>query len=437
MRALLWLLTLFVLATLLALLAGNNQAVLTLYWSPTRAIDISLNMAILILFGLFLLGHALMRGVSGLIQLPRDARRWRIQQKERALHGHLLDAMSHYLAGRFSRARQAGQRALRQEEGLYGQQADPRDNVPAAQRLPSRMQLRALTHFIMAESSQAMQDGTQRDLHYTQALQAAEESSADIAVETREGIQLRATRWAIEDRQPAVALERLDALPQGTGRRVLALRHRLKAARQLGNTDLALETARTLARHKAFTPDAGRVLVSRLIVDQFKSAFDLDQLQRIWMRLDREERVWPEVALAAARQLVAVGGTAAQARAWLLPVWERVAAGEQSLSSSQRSALIAAIEPGLEGIDSDWLQRIETAYQRYPNRPDVQYLMGMACMKRQLWGKAQQFLTQAVQGLKDEPELHRNAWRALAELAEERNDGAAAQEAWKQAALVR
>ena len=30
MRALLWLLTLFVLATLLALLAGNNQAVLTL-----------------------------------------------------------------------------------------------------------------------------------------------------------------------------------------------------------------------------------------------------------------------------------------------------------------------------------------------------------------------------------------------------------------------
>lgn len=179
------------------------------------------------------------------------------------------------------------------------------------------------------------------------------------------------------------------------------------------------------------------MLVSRLIVDQFKSAFDLDQLQRIWMRLDREERVWPEVALAAARQLVAVGGTAAQARAWLLPVWERVAAGEQSLSSSQRSALIAAIEPGLEGIDSDWLQRIETAYQRYPNRPDVQYLMGMACMKRQLWGKAQQFLTQAVQGLKDEPELHRNAWRALAELAEERNDGAAAQEAWKQAALVR
>ena len=80
MRALLWLLVLFVLATLLALLAGNNQAVLTLYWSPTRAIDISLNMAILLLLGLFLLGHAVMRGISSLIQLPKDARRWRLQQ---------------------------------------------------------------------------------------------------------------------------------------------------------------------------------------------------------------------------------------------------------------------------------------------------------------------------------------------------------------------
>ena len=39
--------------------------------------------------------------------------------------------------------------------------------------------------------------------------------------------------------------------------------------------------------------------------------------------------------------------------------------------------------------------------------------------------------------LQDEPELRRNAWRALAELAEERSDAAAAQQAWKQAALVR
>jgi HemY protein len=57
----------------------------------------------------------------------------------------------------------------------------------------------------------------------------------------------------------------------------------------------------------------------------------------------------------------------------------------------------------------------------------------MACMKRQLWGKAQQLLTQAALGLQD-TRLHRNAWRALAELAEQRDDAPAAAVAWKRAA---
>ena len=57
----------------------------------------------------------------------------------------------------------------------------------------------------------------------------------------------------------------------------------------------------------------------------------------------------------------------------------------------------------------------------------------MACMKRQLWGKAQQLLTQAALGLQDAG-LHRNAWRALAELAEQREDATAAALAWKRAA---
>ena len=57
----------------------------------------------------------------------------------------------------------------------------------------------------------------------------------------------------------------------------------------------------------------------------------------------------------------------------------------------------------------------------------------MACMKRQLWGKAQQQLTQAALGLQDAA-LHRNAWRGLAELAEQRGDMAAAADAWKRAA---
>jgi HemY protein len=60
-------------------------------------------------------------------------------------------------------------------------------------------------------------------------------------------------------------------------------------------------------------------------------------------------------------------------------------------------------------------------------------MAGTACMKRQLWGKAQQLMSQAAMGLQD-AQLHRNAWRALALLAEERGDMEAAGQAWKRAA---
>ena len=63
----------------------------------------------------------------------------------------------------------------------------------------------------------------------------------------------------------------------------------------------------------------------------------------------------------------------------------------------------------------------------------LQYLAGMACLQRQLWGKAQQMLAQAAQGLQDTG-LHRNAWRALAELAERRGEPEVAQQAYRRAA---
>jgi HemY protein len=59
----------------------------------------------------------------------------------------------------------------------------------------------------------------------------------------------------------------------------------------------------------------------------------------------------------------------------------------------------------------------------------------MVCLRHRLWGKAQALLAQAAKGLQ-EPELQRRTWLALAELAEQREDPAAAAQAWKQAALV-
>src|SRR5262245_29895580 len=117
MRAALWLLTLFGAAAAIALFAGNNQGTVTLFWPPYR-VDLSLNLVLLLLLAAFFVLHTTLRALAALFDLPRQARRWRMQQKERAMHTALLDALSHLLAGRFIRARKSAETALNREQSL-------------------------------------------------------------------------------------------------------------------------------------------------------------------------------------------------------------------------------------------------------------------------------------------------------------------------------
>jgi HemY protein len=169
--------------------------------------------------------------------------------------------------------------------------------------------------------------------------------------------------------------------------------------------------------------------VRGLATDLLNGAHDAQQLQRTWLSLDASERAMPELAVHAAQRLMSLGGDPEIAREWLLPVWDQ----QQRLGDSLKVRLVRALEMGLESIDGAWLARIESAQRANPRDATLQYLAGMACVKRQLWGKAQQLMSQAAQGLQDR-NLHRNAWRALAELAEQRGDVESAARAWKRAA---
>ena len=314
MRAALWFLALFGAAVAVALFVGNNQGTVTVFWPPYR-VDLSLNMVLLLLLGGFTLLYAALRGLSKLLQMPVRARRWRLQQRERAMHGALLDALSQMLAGRFLRARKAAESAITQENALE----------EARQALPHGRQLRTLAHLVAAESSHALQDRSTREEHLQQALDNIPERAPASMLELREGAQLRAARWSLDERDASTAMERLSALPAGTARRTLALRARLKAARLSHQPEQALETARLLGKHRAFSPAAAESIVRGLAVELINGAHDPAQLQRIWIDLESGERAMPEIAVQAAQRLAQLGGDAAQVRAWLLPVWERMA----------------------------------------------------------------------------------------------------------------
>ncbi|TAL74189.1 MAG: heme biosynthesis protein HemY [Burkholderiaceae bacterium] len=428
MRGALWLVILFGAAVAIALFAGTNQGLVTIFWPPYR-VDLSVNLVVLLLLATFVVGYSALRALAALFDLPRQAKRWRAQQKERAMHASLLDAQSYLLAGRFIRARKAAQAALHQEQSLGS----------VGVKLVNAVQFRALSHLAAAEGAQALQDRAARDEHLKQALEDPSQRHTALGQETREGAQLRAARWALDDGDASAALAWLDELPMGVARRTLALRIKLKAARLAHRTAEALETARLLAKHRAFPGDAAQSIVRGLATELIHGAYDTTQLLQVWNSLESSEREMPELAIGAAERMAALHGDAHIARDWLLPLWERMVSAPGSPASGlgdyQSIKLVRALELGLESVDASWLARIESAQQQNPRDARLQYLAGMTCLKRQLWGRAQLLLAQAVTGLQD-LSLHRNAWRALAQLAQQRGDEAAAAQAWKRAAQL-
>jgi len=427
MRSVFWLLGLAAVAVALALLVGHNASTVTLFWPPYR-FDVSFNLVLFCLIAGFVLLHAALLAIGAIRDLPMRAQRWRSQQVERSVVGSVMDALAHQLAGRFVRAQSAAQHAL-----------DQLKSVPPGQ-WPRRDQLQVLAHLLVAESAQSLQNRERRDENLQAAL---DPGLAKGAPDASEGALLRAVRWAVEDRDVEAARSRLAELPQGAGRRIQALRLKLRVARLGGATEEALETARLLAKHKAFSPEASRSIVRGLVLDALREAHDMAQLETVWNGLDASERAMPELALAAARrgnQLVLqhndTDGEEARAvaqrlRAWLEPLWQQF----DALEPAQQRQLVMAFEPGLPQLDSAWLAKLEQQQRSSPNNALLQYLAGQAFMQRQLWGKASQLLTQASHGLRDAA-LLRRTWRSLARLAEERGDEAAAQAAWKQAALL-
>ena len=429
MRAALWLIGLFSAAVALAMFAGDNDGTVTVFWPPHR-VDMSVNLVLLLLVALFALLYFALRAFAALFELPRQARRWRTQQRERAAHTSMLEAMTQFGAGRYLRARRSAEAALAREQALR----------EAGDVLPHRASLRTLAHLAVAESAHALQDHATRDTHLALALDRAAAPGAP--PELREGVLLRAARWSLNDRDPIAAMARLDELPAGATRRTAALRVKLKAARLAGHQREALDTARLLAKHGAFSREAAGTLVRSLAADQIAHAHDAAQLQQVWASLEPADRTAPELALRAAQRLLNLGGDHAVVRDWLRPVWRDMLAQPEQFSHAQHARLARVLEAGMapttsgsgDAADQEWLARVEAAHQANPRDASLQYLAGMACLHRGLWGKAQLLLTQAVRGLQD-ADLRARAWRALAELAEQRGDEAVAAQAWRAAAL--
>ncbi|WP_119155715.1 heme biosynthesis HemY N-terminal domain-containing protein [Caldimonas tepidiphila] len=413
MRAIIWLVLLFAVAVVSATAFGRNDALVTFYWAPWR-LDLSLNLFLIALVLGFLTIYAFVNGVGALVRLPARAREWRNAKRERLAQQALREALSLYFGGRYSRAHKAAQRALAIQAETRGIDDD--------------REFTMLGELLAAGSMHRLQDRARRDDHLARALGAGG-SPATRAAE--EGARLLAAEWALDDRDAERALQLIGELAPGVARRTQALRLKLQAS-QLALQPLdALKTARLLAKHQAFSPGAAKGLLRSLACDALDSAYDADQLRRVWQQLEVADRRDPFVAAHAAQRMGVLGGRA-EARAWLRPFWDHIA----ERSEDERAVLADALVSCIEGIEPEWLPRLEAAGRLQPRDAALSHAIGRALAAVQLWGKARQQLEVSAIDATLPAVQRRDAWLRLAEIAEREADLERATECYRQAALV-
>ena len=405
MQGIVWILLLAVAAVVGATALGANDGLVTLFWMGWR-VDFSLNLFLLGLLVFILAIYSLVRGLDGLLNLPERARRWRITQRDRLAQAALREGLALYMAGRYTRAHKACQRAI-------AIQADTPE-------LALDAEFTALAHLLSAGSLHRLQDRARRDEHLQRAIELSQLTRKPRA--TEEGARLLAAECALEDRDAARALRDLAELPPGVARRTQALRLKLQASRLARQPMEALKTARLLAKHQGFTAGAAEGLLRSLASEALGAARDVDQLRALWNTLDASDRRDPLVAARAARRMADLGAPQ-EARQWIAPLWDQIG----RLTLEQSTALATALRHALIDLEAEWLPRLDATTQAALRNPHLALTLGMALAERQLWGKARGMLLSAANDLDLDADGRRLAWARLGQLAEQehRHDEAA------------
>jgi len=408
MRGVIWLVGLFVVAVVAATTLGANDGLVSIYWSGWRT-DFSLNLFVLVMLGACLVLMAAVQALNSLLSLPQRAGAWRALRRERAAQAALREALTEYFGARYGRARNAAQRALLIADEHEALQADAEFHV--------------LARLLAAGSLHRLQDRPRRDEALAQALKVARgpKTLRSSVRNAEEAVRLLAAEWALEDRDAPRAMEALEALPPGAARRTHALRLKLQALRMARQPLDALQTARLLAKHQAFSPLVAQALLRALAGETLEGAHDVQQLRRLWGQFDPADRRDPVVVARAALRAVHLDA-AEEARLWLKPFWERLS----ELAREDREQVALALIEARGGIGSDWLPRLEAAAQAYGHEAAVVAAVGMVFAERQLWGKARLLLEQAATAPGLPSRTRRAAWRQLAALAREEGDEARA-----------
>jgi HemY protein len=346
LRLLIWIVGLFALAVAVTVAARGSAGyvVLTL---PSHRVELSVNLAVLLLLAVFGLLYLLTRTAILAAGMPVRARDYRHGQERLRARRMSEDALRAYLEGRYGRA----ERAARQAAEL--------DDWPA------------LNLALAARSAHELRNYAARDVCLEQ-------------METRapQEIYLRETTRADLLLQERRYLDALHSLARLQDKHTGALRLELKAHQLAGNWEQVLGLLPQLEKRKVLEP---------LVLEQFRryavtenlkrKALDAKSLREYWDRLPAAERADARVAAAAAQSFIALGGCAEAHRII-----------EESLAQTWDAALLMLYVECLPRDARKHLERAEEWLKQHPRDPVLLLALGLVCMHQALWGKARSYL---------------------------------------------
>lgn len=360
MRGLLWLLALFALAVGVSLAARFNDGYVLVVFPPWRA-EISLNLALVLIAGGFVVLYALLRGVALTLSLPNRVREFRERRQRDKAAGTFQDAMRLLFEGRYSQAlKKAGEaHAAGQSPGLAALVA-----ARSAQRL-----------------REPYKQGAWLDRASTDDPQM---QSARLMLEAEMYIDARRFNDAV------AALQRLQKI---AGRHIAALRLELRAQQGSGNWNEVLRIARLLEKRDGLLPELAQEIKLKAHQENIRQRrSDLAQLLDYLRQVPAKESS-PRLARAFAEALIELGAND-----------EAQTIIETQLDVEWDSTLIRLYGRSAGGNLTSRIARADKWLSQHPDDPQLLLALGRLCLAQRLWGKAQSYL-EASLSLADQREV--------------------------------
>lgn len=191
----------------------------------------------------------------------------------------------------------------------------------------------------------------------------------------------------------------LGQMPQGVARRTATLRLKLKLTRLTQDHVTGFETARLLAKHRAFSDMASSSILRRLRMAAFKDCHDAEQLRTVWRGMDRTEKRDPSLVLAIVARLQEVTASEPDAdvaltwaREWTEPLLDQYV----DLPDAMRVTFVRVMVGLIPGIDAAWLGRIETLQREHPADPCLMFLAAQHVFSPKAVGQVKQLVPAGI-----------------------------------------